>query len=91
MITPASASSALLGYLGLYAHDRALPRTRIAGNLWPDVTEARARRNLAEAQAQDAAPIDSDLALALDVTERTIERDMAALRTAGTRRRKSSP
>jgi hypothetical protein len=53
--------------------------------------QQRVRRLLAEAQAQGATPTDTDLAHALDVTERTIERDMAALRTAGTRRRKSSP
>jgi len=48
-LTPPSASLALLGYLGLYAHDRAVSRTRIAGSVWPDVSESRARRNLADA------------------------------------------
>lgn len=52
----------------------------------------RLRRLLAEAQAQNAAPTDSDLAEALNVARRTIERDMADLRQQGdtghTRRRK---
>lgn len=50
------------------------------------------RRLLAEALAQGAAPSDSDLALALGVSTRTIERDMIQLRSAGftapTRRRR---
>jgi hypothetical protein len=61
-----------------------------------DATERRRhilRRLLAEAGAQSAAPTDADLARALGVARRTIERDMAALQAAGhalpTRRRKS--
>jgi len=50
------------------------------------------QRLLAEAQAQGAAPTDDDLARALGVSRRTIERDMAALQAAGhslpTRRRR---
>jgi tetratricopeptide (TPR) repeat protein len=52
----------------------------------------RLQRLIAEARAQGAAPTDSDLALALGVNVRTVERDMVALRkigeTAPTRRRK---
>lgn len=62
----------------------------------PDATERRRhilRRLLAEAGAQGAAPTDDDLARALGVARRTIERDMAALQAAGhplpTRRRKA--
>ena len=50
------------------------------------------KRLLAEAQAQGAAPTDADLASALGVSTRTIERDLAALRAEGisfeTRRRR---
>ncbi len=53
----------------------------------------RLRRLIAEAGAQNAAPTDSDLAAALGVARRTIERDMATLSDQGeslpTRRRKS--
>jgi hypothetical protein len=49
------------------------------------------RRLLNEARAQGATPTDDDLAHALHVSRRTIERDMAALQKAGhplsTRRR----
>lgn len=52
------------------------------------------RRLLAEAEAQGAAPTDADLARALGVARRTIERDLAAWQTAGqpppTRRRKTA-
>lgn len=52
------------------------------------------RRLVAEAQAQGAAPTDDDLAAALGVSRRTIERDMAALMATGqapaTRRRRSA-
>ncbi len=51
----------------------------------------RILRLIGEAQAQGAAPTDADLARVLDVTQRTIEADMVALRSAGiatpTRRR----
>jgi biotin operon repressor len=54
--------------------------------------QRRLRRLLAEAQSQGAAPTDADLAQALDVAVRTIERDLQALRDNGvtvtTRRRK---
>jgi hypothetical protein len=50
------------------------------------------RRLLAEAESQGAAPTDGDLASAVGVSRRTIERDMAALQAAGqaptTRRRR---
>jgi biotin operon repressor len=50
------------------------------------------KRLLAEAQTQKAAPTDADLATALGVSTRTIERDLAALRGEGisfeTRRRR---
>jgi hypothetical protein len=50
------------------------------------------RRLLAEAQGQGAAPTDADIAEALEVSVRTIERDMIQLRAAGltipTRRRR---
>jgi len=53
----------------------------------------RLRRLLDEANTQGAAPTDADLARALGVNVRTIERDMAALKATGqrthTRRRKS--
>lgn len=53
----------------------------------------RIRRLLDEARAQGAAPTDKDIAQALGVNVRTIERDMVALRSKGeltsTRRRKS--
>ena len=49
------------------------------------------QRLLAEAREQGAAPTDADLARALGISRRTIERDMAALHAAGhtlpTRRR----
>ncbi len=52
----------------------------------------RIRRLLNEARAQGAAPTDKDIAQALGVNVRTIERDMVALRSKGqftsTRRRK---
>jgi biotin operon repressor len=52
----------------------------------------RLRRLLLEARAQGAVPTDADLARALDVTERTIRRDMQALKAenqpVSTRRRK---
>jgi hypothetical protein len=52
----------------------------------------RILRLMAEAQAQGAAPTDADLARALNVTERTIVADIAALRAMGhelrTRRRR---
>jgi tetratricopeptide (TPR) repeat protein len=58
----------------------------------PALRHHRIRRLLAEAQAQGAAPTDGDLAQALQVSRRTIERDMAALQAEGhelpTRRRK---
>jgi predicted DNA-binding transcriptional regulator YafY len=41
------------------------------------------QRLLYEAQAQGAAPTDDDLAAALDVSRRTVLRDMAALQAAG--------
>jgi hypothetical protein len=51
------------------------------------------RRLVAEAQAQGAAATDADLAAALGVSRRTIERDMSILQAAGqapaTRRRRS--
>ncbi|HFQ92596.1 MAG TPA: tetratricopeptide repeat protein, partial [Anaerolineae bacterium] len=64
-----------------------------------DISDKAARRRhilkrlLAEAQAQNAAPTDDNLAQALGVSRRTILRDMAALRREGvvllvTRRRK---
>jgi biotin operon repressor len=49
------------------------------------------QRLLSQAREQNAAPTDADLARALGVSRRTIERDMAALQAAGqglsTRRR----
>ncbi len=61
----------------------------------PKRTERRRhvlKRLLAEAEAQAAIPSDQDLAAALAVSTRTIERDLAALRAAGhpirTRRRR---
>jgi tetratricopeptide (TPR) repeat protein len=54
----------------------------------------RLQRLIAEAQAQGATPTDLDLAQALGVNVRTIERDMALIRSQGksvpTRRRKMS-
>jgi hypothetical protein len=55
--------------------------------------QAIIKRLLTEAAAQNAAPTDSDLAQALGVSRRTIERDMVALKgsdeVAFTRRRRS--
>jgi tetratricopeptide (TPR) repeat protein len=52
------------------------------------------RRLLAEAEAQGGAPTDGDLASAMGVSRRTIERDMPALQAAGrapsTRRRRAA-
>jgi len=54
--------------------------------------QQRLRRLLSEAAAQGAAPTDDDLAAALNVSRRTILRDMATLAQtgdlSGTRRRK---
>lgn len=47
--------------------------------------QARLRRLCAEAQAQEAEPTVTDLAAALGVTVRTVNRDLAALRAAGER------
>lgn len=50
VLFPAGPVTALLGYLGLYASGgRAVSRSRLAGTLWPDYDEARARRALTDA------------------------------------------
>jgi DNA-binding SARP family transcriptional activator len=46
----ASAPALLLGYLICHAtNDQPIARSRLSGSLWPDVTEARARRGLTDA------------------------------------------
>lgn len=86
---PASTSArTLLSYL-LLTRQKAHPRARLAGLLWPDDDEIptkvarrqhRLKRLLDEARAQGASPTHQQLADVLGVGLRTIERDMAELR-----------
>jgi hypothetical protein len=61
------------------------PEQRERGRAIDKVTarQARLRRLCAEAAAQGAEPTVGDLARALGVTTRTVDRDLAALRAAG--------